>query len=106
MPRQPNSANPAHNPRYVARIERDPIPMMVPVGIGGIRHYLYVPLATEVAKRGAAAVYAKALCGVSCGPDAVSPARRVGVRNLPECAACRATDERLWPNGINRRFLR
>jgi hypothetical protein len=106
MSRQRNSANPPGNPRYIAQIERDPIPMMVPVALNGVRHYLYAPLATEVAARGAAAVYAKVLCGVPCGPDAVLPGKRVGVRNLPECAACRAQDEILWPHGNSRRFLR
>jgi hypothetical protein len=82
----------------------DPIPMLVPVPIEGLRHYVYGALQTEVEKYGADVIYSKTLCGRACGLDLV--AQRSRTNGLPECRSCRAEDERRFPDGFNRRVLR
>jgi hypothetical protein len=82
----------------------DPIPMRVPVPIEGVRHYVYAGLQTELDKYGEDVVYSRTLCGRSCGPSLV--ALRSRAKELPECPACRAEDERVYPDGLNRRFMR
>ena len=84
----------------------DPIPMLVPVPIEGVRHYVYAALQAEVEKYGADVVYSRTLCGQPCGAGLVSATQRIWAKGLPECVACRAEDERRYPDGFNRRLLR